>query len=188
MGGQKRHFGSLLHGFSHEALGAAWGVDKETIRSLLESQSEVSIIRTQRTLRFPQSRGEESFETTYSSTRSRSESHSRDLDDNDAGMMMRGRQAGRINGHHHDMVPYFREIHYAASRNQPDFFVEKGGIIDMIDFQKFPALLHVGFSVVRISLEEVKKFFFLKSLAKSNRLAKYYNNIWYDSRVQYNKI
>ena len=82
-------------------------------------------------------------------------------------MVMGGRQ--QAGSHHHDMVPYFREIHYAASRNQPDFFVEKGGIIDMIDFQKFPALLHVGFSVVRVYLEEVKNLLKKKKLKKESK-------------------
>jgi hypothetical protein len=190
----------LLHGFSHEALGTAWGVDKETIRSLLGSQSEVSIIRTQKTLRFArppsssteeESEEEEEEEEEEFEGESKPESREERREEEESRRRRRSRadeEAGsstsygdgasdsdllprrrrRSNGGGSMMMrmsrgygggapPFFREIHYPASSgyNQPDFFVEKGGVLDVIDFQKFPALIHVGFSVARVSLEKV---------------------------------
>ena len=49
----------------------------------------------------------------------------------------------------------FEELQYTPT-SQPDIFVENGGVMSIITSQKFPALHHVGFSVGRVSLQEVK--------------------------------
>ena len=146
MGGQQRRFGSFLHGFSHKALATAWGVDEDTIGSLLESQSEVGIVRVRSPIRFPETTSSRSAQYSYSSSRrSLRRWHNEEEalfdsitnNDDDASLNI------------------FWELQYTPS-SQPDIFVENGGFMSIITSHKLPALHNVGFSVGRVSLKEVR--------------------------------
>ena len=111
--------------------------------SLLESQTEAGIVRVRSPIRFPDTTSCSRSESYYSSSgRSRPRHNEEEeeealLDCNDASSNI------------------FEELQYSPSSSQPDIFVENGGFMSIITSQKLPALHNVGFSVGRVSLEEV---------------------------------
>ncbi|EFJ10679.1 hypothetical protein SELMODRAFT_127584 [Selaginella moellendorffii] len=46
-------YGAVIHGFSTEVLSRAWQMDKSTVKELLQSQSEMGIIRLDKDITFP---------------------------------------------------------------------------------------------------------------------------------------
>jgi hypothetical protein len=48
MGSREEEFGGLLHGFSRDVLATAWGVDKETMGLLLDSQKGATMVKARR--------------------------------------------------------------------------------------------------------------------------------------------
>ncbi|KAI5080515.1 hypothetical protein GOP47_0003698 [Adiantum capillus-veneris] len=121
-------FGSLLHGFRHDTLATAWGVDEKTARSLLDNQNEAGIIKVQQKIRFPElPRGGRQYE---------------ELEDN---LQYKDHTSGRA---------YFEELKYSIRAEHPDYYVRDGGWFNLVTCQKLPALAQVGFSAMRVSLEK----------------------------------
>lgn len=55
-GASKEEYGGILHGFSKDVLSRAWDVSEDTVAELLESQSEVGIIKLKEKLNLPKPR------------------------------------------------------------------------------------------------------------------------------------
>ena len=139
-------------------------MDEETFRSILESQREVGIVRARRPLRFPEV--PEQLEPSSEDRRmryrgERQEKNGEEVTNNEIEHF--------VTRHSVDAsAPYFHEIQYSTSSSQPDLFVEDGGFIKVVDFQKLPSLVHIGFSVVRTSLREVIILYALETMGTLN--------------------
>ncbi|MCO5608542.1 hypothetical protein L7F22_062753 [Adiantum nelumboides] len=122
-------FGSVLHGFSKESLAIAWGVDKQTIQSLLDSQNEAGIVKAKQKICFPQI------------PKGRREEEEEEEDRNTFTDRMRG-------------PFYFEELKYNIKNEVPHFCVRNGGSLNRVNCHKLPALHQIGFSAVKVTLEK----------------------------------
>ncbi|KAH7404535.1 hypothetical protein KP509_15G030600 [Ceratopteris richardii] len=125
-GAKQDRFGTLLSGFSSDALATAWGVDEKTVEALLERQSDAGIVKAQKKIRFSEFPRER-------------EKHQRE----DMNTERRTTDSSA-----------FEELKFSIADEHPDLYVEKGGTFTKVSFHKLPALLKVGFSAAKVSLKQ----------------------------------
>ena len=114
--------------------------------SLLESQTEAGIVRVRSPIRFPDTTSCSRSESYYSSSGRSRPRHNEEEEEEEEALLDCNDASSNI----------FEELQYSSSSSsQPDIFVENGGFMSIITSQKLPALHNVGFSVGRVSLEEV---------------------------------
>ncbi|KAI5056177.1 hypothetical protein GOP47_0029698 [Adiantum capillus-veneris] len=126
-GSKQARFGSVLHGFSKDTLATAWGVDEQTIQSLLERQNEAGIVKAKQKIHFPQI----------------PERRSRREEEDERNTLK------ETSGPFH-----FEELKYSIRDEFPDFYVKNGGALNRVNCHKLPALHQIGFSAVKVSLEK----------------------------------
>ncbi|KAH6556791.1 hypothetical protein KP509_1Z155400 [Ceratopteris richardii] len=157
-GARETNFGSLLHGFSQGTLADAWGVEKERIRSLLDQQNDAGIVKCKQKITFPDIYEEARHQRRHQREEERGSRHGRrQREDEDVEETMNEIMYDEAFSASRDRPAssfYFEELKYSTRNEYPDVYVKNGGTFTQVSSQKLPSLRQVGFSVVKVSLDQ----------------------------------